>query len=235
MMSTTHRLVLLRHGQSIYNLEGRFTGWTDSDLTDEGKKQARAAGRALSDAGYTFDIVYTSMLLRAIKTACLALDEMGQLWIPVKKSWRLNERHYGDLEGFKAEEAVRTAGLDQVRRWRRDLDFRPPPLAEGDPRDVRSDRRYSSHPVPHAESLREALDRLMPLWEGEIRESLSSGLCVLVVSHANLIRVLVRHLEGIQETDLSGIEVPSAKPLIYELDVNMRPTRRFFLPSSIVF
>lgn len=228
-MSTIHRLVLLRHGQSIYNREGRFTGWTDSDLTDEGQTQARAAGRALSDAGYDFDIAYTSVLKRAIKTAYLALDEMDLLWIPVIKSWRLNERHYGDLEGRKMDETVRGAGPDQVRRWRRDFDFPPPELTEGDPRDVRSDRRYASVSVPRSESLREALDRMLPLWYGEIRESLCSGRCVLIAAHGNLIRVLVRHLEDIQEIDLSGIEVPSAKPLIYELDMDMRPTRRFFL------
>ena len=225
-------LVLLRHGLSAWNKENRFTGWTDVDLVPDGVAQASAAGEQLRDAGFGFDTCYTSVLKRAIKTLDLALEAMGLLWLPVEKSWRLNERHYGALEGLnKAEMAVR-AGADQVQAWRRSWDVRPPLVESDDKRHPSQDVRYRSVPagsLPAGESLKDTVQRVMPLWHGSIAPALMRGERVLVAAHGNSLRGLVKYLSGIADEDIKNFSMPVGAPLVFKLDAELRPMERAFL------
>lgn len=220
-------LVLLRHGQSVWNRDGLFTGWADVDLSEQGVDEARRAGRLLAAEGLEFDLCHTSLLKRAIRTAHLVLEEMDQSWIPEHKSWRLNERHYGALQGLSKREVAERAGSAKVRLWRRSWDVPPPPLPFDDPRDVGLDRRYAGLAgSPRGESLKDTVARVLPYWEAEIAPSLRAGARVLVAAHGNSLRGLVKHLEGISDQDIAGLEIPTGVPLLYDLDRGLRPLRR---------
>lgn len=217
-----YKLVLLRHGQSSYNAESRFTGWSDPDLTAQGMMEARNAGRILRREGYTFDIAFVSMLRRAIKTLCAVLDEMDLLWIPVRKSWMLNERHYGELEGQVIDDVP-----DELKRYRHSFDIRPPSLSEDDPRHPRFDRRYRDLENPPAgESIRDVQERLLVLWTYEIAPEILSGRRVIVTTHANVIRAFMNYLEG---APTEGLRVPRGRPIVYELGDRLEPIRRYCL------
>jgi 2,3-bisphosphoglycerate-dependent phosphoglycerate mutase len=219
-------LVLLRHGQSQWNLENRFTGWWDVGLSDQGEKEARSAGSLLAEEGVVFDEAHTSVLTRAIKTLQLALDEMGQLWVPVSRHWRLNERHYGALTGLDKSETKAKYGEKQFMEWRRSYAVPPPPMPAGDRFDVRSDPRYAAYPgdiVPVTECLADVVVRMLPYWFDTIAPSLRAGRTVLVAAHGNSLRALIKHLEGISDDDITGLEVPTGVPIVYELDRELRP------------
>ena len=225
-------LVLLRHGESSWNKENRFTGWTDVGLTEKGVNEAKEAGREMSEAGYNFDVAFTSVLKRAIKTLWLALEEMDMMWIPVQRSWRLNERHYGDLQGANKLEMVERFGSEQVHVWRRSYDTPPPPLDREDGRSPRNDPRYRSltpEDVPLTESLKLTVDRVMPYWHDTIAPELSSGKRVLIVSHGNSLRALVKHIDNISDESIVGYNIPTGIPLVYELNDNLTPIRHFYL------
>ena len=216
----THTLVLLRHGQSEWNLENRFTGWWDIGLTDEGKAEARAAATALAGASITPDVVHTSLLRRAIQTANTTLDELGLSWLPVRRHWRLNERHYGALTGLNKAEMAERHGDEQVHLWRRSYDVPPPPMPSGHPFDVASDARYADLPTgdaPRGECLADVVQRMLPYWHDGIVGDLKSGLTVLVAAHGNSLRALVKHLDGIGDTEIAGLNIPTGVPLVYEL------------------
>ncbi len=223
------RLVLLRHGQSLWNLENRFTGWWDVGLSDRGVEEARAAGRALVAAGHDFDRCFTSVQSRAIRTLHLVLEEMDRLWLPVEKHWRLNERHYGGLTGLDKAETAARHGEEQVRIWRRSFDVPPPPMAPGSPYDVRGDRRYAGVEVPRAESLRDTIARVLPFWDAAIAPALASGQRVLVAAHGNSLRGLVKHLSGLSDEEILGFEIPTGTPIVYELGADLAPLSRAFL------
>ena len=223
------RLVLLRHGQSAWNLENRFTGWWDVPVTNQGAAEARAAGAALAAAGYDFDLVFTSVLTRAIQTADLALEAMGRLWLPMVKDWRLNERHYGGLTGLNKAETAELHGEEQVRVWRRSFDVPPPPEAADSPYALAHDRRYAGIAVPATESLKDTIARVLPYWESAIVPELRAGKRLLVVAHGNSLRALVKHLSGISDADIAGLEIPTGRPLVYDLDAELRAERRFYL------
>jgi 2,3-bisphosphoglycerate-dependent phosphoglycerate mutase len=215
------RLVLLRHGESEWNRENLFTGWYDCDLTEAGRAEASAAGGMMADAGLAPDVLHTSVQLRAIRTADLALDVLGRRWIPVRRSWRLNERHYGDLTGKNKLETTEQYGEDQVKIWRRSYDVRPPAISEDNPSNPNHDPRYASLPpelVPGAECLRDVVARMLPYWYDSIVADLGAGLDVLVVAHGNSLRALVKHLQGISDADITGLNIPTGIPLLYELD-----------------
>lgn len=224
-------LILLRHGQSLWNREGRFTGWTDIDLSDEGKEEARHAGRLLKAGGYTFDIAYTSFLKRAIRTLWLVQEEMDLMWIPVFPSWRLNERNYGALQGCSKKEIERKYGTQAVHRWRRGYIDMPPAVDEGDERYPAKDLRYEmlNGNIPRAESLKDTLDRLLPLWQEKIAPDLQAEKKVFISSHGNTIRALVKHIDGISDEDIEDVEVPTGIPLIYVLDDKLLPKEHFYL------
>jgi 2,3-bisphosphoglycerate-dependent phosphoglycerate mutase len=225
-------LVLLRHGQSIFNLEGRFTGWMDVDLSDAGRDEARAAGRTLKENGYRFDKAYTSMLKRAIRTLWIALDEMEIMWTPICCSWRLNERSYGAFQGMKKQEAVQKYGEEQVHKWRRGYSQRPPALEDADPRHPVHDPRYAmlrKECLPGTESLEDTLVRVLSIWQGEIAPELKRGNRVFISSHGNTLRALVKHLDDISSLDIESFEIPTGVPLVYELDEDLRPLDRFYL------
>lgn len=225
-------LVLLRHGQSEWNRDDLFTGWTDVDLSEQGIAEARAAGRRLAAAGFVFDLCFTSVLKRAIKTLDLALEEMDLLWLPVEKSWRLNERHYGALQGLNKAQTAAKHGADQVKIWRRSWDVPPPPLEPGDPRHPSHDPRYAKlrpADLPAAESLKDTVARTLPLWHERIAPALRAGNRVLIAAHGNSLRGLVKYLSDIADAEIPGFEIPTGNPLIYELDKELRPTRRYFL------
>ena len=224
-------LVLLRHGESAWNRENRFTGWTDVDLSAQGVEEARAAGRLLSAEGYDFDVAFTSLLKRAIRTLHLALEEMDRLWLPVEKDWRLNKRHYGALQGLNKAETAKQFGDDQVLAWRRSYDTPPPPLERGDSRDSSADRRYAGlrGPVPLTECLKDTVARVIPCWTERIAPRLARGERVLVTAHGNSLRALVKFLDGTSDTDIVGLNIPTAMPLVYELGDDLRPLRRFYL------
>ena len=225
-------LVLLRHGESGWNKENRFTGWTDIGLTEKGVNEAKEAGREMSEAGYHFDVAFTSVLKRAIKTLWLALEEMDMMWIPVRRSWRLNERHYGDLQGANKLEMVERFGSEQVHVWRRSYDTPPPPLDREDKRNPRNDPRYRSlapAEVPLTESLKLTVDRVMPYWHDTIAPELSSGRRVLIVSHGNSLRALVKYLDNISDESIVGYNIPTGIPLVYELNDDLTPIRHFYL------
>jgi 2,3-bisphosphoglycerate-dependent phosphoglycerate mutase len=222
-------LVLLRHGQSQWNLENRFTGWWDVDITDRGAAEAVAAGRALGEAGHDFDRCFTSVQLRAIKTLHLALEELGRLWLPVDKDWRLNERHYGGLTGLDKAETAARHGEEQVRIWRRSYDVPPPPMEPGSRYDVSGDRRYAGVPVPRSESLRDTIARALPCWEERIAPALRAGERVLVSAHGNSLRALVKHISGISDDDILHFEIPTGQPIVYELAADLSVLSRDFL------
>lgn len=222
-------LVLLRHGQSAWNLENRFTGWWDVDLTDQGVKEAWAAGESLRDKGYDFDQCFTSFQSRAIKTCNLALEAMGRLWLPVEKDWRLNERSYGGLTGLNKSETAAKHGDDQVKLWRRSFDVPPPMPKEGSAWDLSKDARYKGVPIPQTESLKDTIARVLPYFEASIAPQLRDGKRVLIAAHGNSLRALVKHLSGIADADIASLEIPTGQPLVYELDDNLRERERFYL------
>jgi 2,3-bisphosphoglycerate-dependent phosphoglycerate mutase len=220
------RLVLLRHGESLWNQEGRFTGWMDIDLSEKGRLEARDAGRLMQNSDLVFDMAYTSVLKRAIRTLWIVLDEMDLMWIPTYPSWRLNERFYGDLQGRKKLEADEIYGKEQVHRWRRSFREHPPAVSVGDERFPGDDPRYSHlevDQIPRSESLQDTQERLLPFWKGQIAPELKKGKDVLVVSHGNTIRALVKHIENISDQDIELLEIPTAAPLLYEMDDSLRP------------
>ncbi|MBB5192404.1 2,3-bisphosphoglycerate-dependent phosphoglycerate mutase [Silvimonas terrae] len=226
------KLVLVRHGESQWNLENRFTGWVDVDITEKGAAEARSAGERLKAAGYTFDVAYTSVLKRAIRTLWHVQDAMDQMWIPVKINWRLNERHYGALSGLNKAETAAQHGDEQVRIWRRSYDVRPPALEAGDSRDVFGDPRYAGATraeVPLTECLKDTVERVLPYWESDIAQSLREGKNVLIAAHGNSLRALVKYLENVSDADIMGVEIPNGAPLIYDFDENLKPTRIGYL------
>ena len=225
-------LVLLRHGESTWNKENRFTGWTDVDLTDKGREEARAAGQLLKAEGFTFDLVFTSVLKRAIRTANIAQDELDLLWLPVQRSWRLNERHYGALQGLNKAETAAKHGEAQVKIWRRADDIAPPPLTADDPRHPSHDPRYrhlAPYDLPLTESLKDTVSRFLPYWHDTIAPEVRSGQKVLVVAHGNSLRALVKYLDGISDQDIVELNIPTGIPLVYDLDEALRPRRSRYL------
>ncbi|WP_300973150.1 2,3-diphosphoglycerate-dependent phosphoglycerate mutase [Sphingomonas sp. LHG3406-1] len=223
-------LVLLRHGQSQWNLENRFTGWWDVDITEAGEAEALAAGQLLKDRGLDLDRVFTSVQKRAIRTANLTLDAMDRAWLPITKDWRLNERHYGGLTGLNKAETVAKVGEEQVRIWRRSFDVPPPPLEADSPyAALQDDRRYSGIPVPATESLKDTIARVLPYFEAEIAPALKRGERILVAAHGNSLRALEKHLSGISDADITGLEIPTGQPIIYELDEQLLRQDRYYL------
>jgi 2,3-bisphosphoglycerate-dependent phosphoglycerate mutase len=227
-----HKLVLLRHGESTWNKENRFTGWTDVDLTDRGRDEAAEAGRLMKEGGYVFDIAYTSVLKRAIRTLWIALDGMDSMWIAVEKSWRLNERHYGALQGLNKAETTAKHGEAQVKIWRRSYDIPPPPLTADDPRHPSRDPRYaklSAGELPLTESLKDTVARFLPYWHQTIAPAIKSGTRVLIAAHGNSLRALVKYLDNVPEQEIVELNIPTGIPLVYELDDNLKPLKHFYL------
>ena len=227
-----HRLVLLRHGESHWNRENRFTGWTDVDLSQKGIEEARAAGKHLKSAGYSFDLAFTSVLKRAIRTLWIALDELDLMWIPVEKSWRLNERHYGALQGLNKAEMAQKFGEQQVLLWRRSYDVRPPPLTPEDPRHDAKNPRYSGIEMPLTESLKDTLVRVLPYWDSHIAPAVKAGRRVLVAAHGNSLRALAKHLNQVSDQDIVGLNIPTGVPLVYELDAALKPLKHFYVGAQ---
>ena len=222
-------LVLIRHGQSAWNLENRFTGWWDVDLTEQGTREAWAAGAAMKAAGLDFDMTYTSYQTRAIKTLNLALEAMGRLWLPTSKSWKLNERHYGGLTGLDKAETAARHGDEQVKIWRRSFDVPPPLPEDGSPWDLTNDARYAGVPIPRTESLKDTIARVLPYWEERIAPDLRAGKRVLISAHGNSLRALVKHLSGIPDDAIVSLEIPTGQPIVYELDAELNATDRYYL------
>ena len=230
-----YRVVLLRHGESDWNRENRFTGWTDVDLSEKGRAEARAAGQILKAEGFTFDRAYTSVLKRAIRTLWIALDEMDLMWIPVERSWRLNERHYGALQGLDKAETAAKFGEAQVKIWRRSYDTRPPALERNDPRFPGNDPRYrnlSPEELPLTECLKDTVARFLPYWHGTIAPAIKAGQRVLVAAHGNSLRALVRYLDDVSEQDIVELNIPTGVPLVYELDAELRPLGHQYLGDA---
>ena len=230
-----HKLVLIRHGESTWNHENRFTGWTDVELTATGQAQAREAGRILRAEGYEFDLACTSVLKRAIQTLHLALEEMDRLWLPTVKDWRLNERHYGALQGLNKAETARQYGDEQVLVWRRSYDTPPPALTPDDPRCERDDPRYAGlapGQVPLTECLKDTVERVLPFWNDTLAPAIRAGQRLLVSAHGNSIRALVKYLDGIGDADIVGLNIPNGIPLVYELDAELQPIRRHYLGDA---
>jgi 2,3-bisphosphoglycerate-dependent phosphoglycerate mutase len=226
------RLVLLRHGESVWNKENRFTGWTDVGLSDRGLEEARDAGRLLRAEGFGFDVAYTSVLKRAIKTLWLALEELDLMWIPVHLNWRLNERHYGALQGLNKSETAAKFGEDQVKIWRRAFDIAPPPLDAGDERNPSRDPRYASlkpGEVPLTECLKDTIARFLPYWHDTLAPAVRSGQRVMIAAHGNSLRALVKYLDGVSDADIVGLNIPTGIPLVYELDDALKPIRHYYL------
>jgi 2,3-bisphosphoglycerate-dependent phosphoglycerate mutase len=231
----TRKLVLLRHGQSQWNLDNRFTGWVDVELTDQGREEARQAGRLMRDEGLMFDVAHTSVLKRAIHTQHAALAEMDQLWIPVHKSWRLNERHYGGLQGLDKAETTAKYGEPQVKVWRRSYDVPPPPMDDSDPKHPRFDRRYARYDasaMPATESLKTTLERVLPYWHDAIAPQLKAGQCVLVTAHGNSLRALFKYLNGIGDAEIVELNIPTGIPLLFELHDDLRVKAHRYLGSA---
>ena len=227
-----YKLVLLRHGESVWNQENRFTGWTDVGLTEKGRTEARAAGALLKQEGLDFDIAFTSMLKRAIATLWLALEEMDRMWLPVEHSWRLNERHYGALQGLNKAETAARFGDEQVMTWRRAYATPPPALEPSDPRCVGDDPRYANlaaGEAPLTECLRDTVDRFLPYWHEHIAPTVKSGRRVLIVAHGNSLRALIKYLDGISDDDIVGLNIPTGQPLLYELDADLKPLNSRYL------
>jgi len=223
------RLVLIRHGQSAWNLENRFTGWWDVALTEQGEKEAKAAGELLAAKGFDFDIAFTSLQTRAIKTLHIVLESMGRLWIPEEKHWRLNERHYGGLTGLDKAETATRHGAEQVKTWRRSFDIPPPALEPAGDFDLTNDRRYAGIAIPTHESLKDTIERVLPYWEERIAPVLRKGSRVIVSAHGNSLRALVKHLSAISDNEVVGLEIPTGQPIVYELDDDLRATDRYYL------
>jgi 2,3-bisphosphoglycerate-dependent phosphoglycerate mutase len=233
-----YKLVLLRHGESDWNRENRFTGWTDVDLSDKGLAEAKAAGQLLKREGYRFDQTFTSVLKRAIRTLWIVLDEMDQLWLPVERSWRLNERHYGALQGLNKAETAAKFGEDQVKIWRRSYDIPPPPLDPGDDRYPGKDPRYAGVPaadLPLTECLKDTVARFLPFWHERIAPTVKSGKRVVVAAHGNSLRALVKYLDNISDADIVELNIPTGIPLVYELDKDLKPIRHQYLgdPAAV--
>jgi 2,3-bisphosphoglycerate-dependent phosphoglycerate mutase len=227
-----YKVVLLRHGESTWNKENRFTGWTDVDLSDKGRQEAKAAGEVLKAEGFTFDVAYTSVLKRAIRTLGSVLDGLDLMWIPVHRSWRLNERHYGALQGLNKSETAAKYGEAQVKIWRRSYDIPPPPLEKNDPRFPGSDRRYSDlspAELPLTECLKDTVARAMPLWLETIAPMVKSGKKVIIAAHGNSLRALVKYLDNIPESEIVELNIPTGIPLVYELDANLKPIKHYYL------
>ena len=227
-----YKIVFMRHGESTWNLENRFTGWTDVDLTEKGVREARSAGQVLKEAGFTFDAAYTSVLKRAIRTLWLALDDMDMMWLPVKNDWRLNERHYGALQGLDKGETAAKYGDAQVLVWRRSYDTPPPPLAADDERTSFADPRYAGVPkdsIPLTECLKDTVARVMPVWDEEIAPAIRAGKKILISAHGNSLRALIKMLDGISDEDIVGLNIPNGQPLVYELDADLKPIRHYYL------
>ncbi len=227
-----YKVVLLRHGESVWNKENRFTGWTDVDLSEKGISEAKSAGITLKKEGYVFDIAYTSVLKRAIRTLWIALDEMDLMWIPVVRNWRLNERHYGALQGLNKAETAQKFGEDQVKIWRRSYDIQPPALEKTDPRYPGFDPRYkelSEKELPLTECLKDTVERFVPYWEETIAPMVKSGKKVLITAHGNSLRALVKYLDNIPDAEIVELNIPTGIPLVYELDENLKPIKSYYL------
>jgi len=227
-----YKLVLVRHGQSVWNLENRFTGWTDVGLTDQGRAEALEAGKLLKEGGYVFDVAYTSVLRRAIQTLWIVLQEMNLEWIPVINAWQLNERHYGDLQGLNKAEMAKKFGEEQVHVWRRSYDVPPPPLNESDERHPKFDPRYASltpEELPATESLKITLERVLPYWHSTLSPVIKSGKRVIVAAHGNSIRALVKYLDNISDEEIPGLNIPTGLPLVYELNEELKPIKSYYL------
>ena len=234
-METKYKLVLVRHGQSTWNLENRFTGWTDVDLTDLGMTEAKNGGKLLKDGGYEFDIAYTSVLKRAIKTLGIIQEEMGLEWIPVVRAWQLNERHYGSLQGLNKAETAEKFGEAQVKVWRRSYDVPPPALELNDERHPRFDRRYADlkpEEMPATESLKITLDRVLPYWHGTLVPMIKSGKRVLIAAHGNSLRAMVKYLDNIPDDEITELNIPTGIPLVYELDADLKPIKSYYLGDA---
>ena len=227
------RVVLLRHGESTWNQENRFTGWTDVDLTDKGRAEAREAGRLMAAERFEFDVAYTSLLKRAVRTLWIALEEMDMMWIPVHKSWRLNERHYGALQGFNKAETAAEHGEAQVKIWRRSYDIPPPPLPDNDPSHPSHDRRYTTSipddQIPSTESLKDTVARFIPYWESTIAPDIKAGKHVLITAHGNSLRALVKHLENMSDQQVVELNIPTGIPLVYQLNDDLRSLNKIYL------
>jgi 2,3-bisphosphoglycerate-dependent phosphoglycerate mutase len=233
-----YKIVFMRHGESTWNLENRFTGWTDVDLTEKGVGEAKIAGQVLKEAGFTFDLCYTSVLKRAIRTLWLTLDEMDLMYLPIKHDWRLNERHYGALQGLDKGETAAKFGDQQVLVWRRSYDTPPPPLEAGDDRSSYNDPRYAGLPkdaIPLTECLKDTVARVMPAWNDEIVPAIKAGKQILISAHGNSLRAVIKMLDGISDEDIVGLNIPNGQPLVYELDENMKPIKHYYLgdPAAI--
>jgi 2,3-bisphosphoglycerate-dependent phosphoglycerate mutase len=223
------RLILVRHGQSQWNLENRFTGWWDVDLTDKGVAEALAAGQLMAEKGVLPTVAFTSLQTRAIKTLHLVLEGLGRLWIPETKDWRLNERHYGGLTGLDKAETAARHGDDQVKIWRRSFDIPPPVLESGSEFDLGRDPRYAGIPIPNTESLKDTIARVLPYYEAAIAPQLKAGETVIIAAHGNSLRALVKHLSGISDEEITGLEIPTGQPIVYELDDNLGAVERYYL------
>ncbi len=230
-----YKIVFMRHGESVWNRENRFTGWVDVDLTDKGIAEAREAGRILKEAGFTFDLTYTSVLKRAIRTLWLTLDEMDLMWLPTVHSWRLNERHYGALQGLDKAETAAKYGDEQVLVWRRSYDTPPMALEPGDPRTAYDDPRYAKlrrEEIPLAECLKDTVARVIPFWNESMAPAIRAGKQILVSAHGNSLRALIKHLDGISDQDIVGLNIPNGQPLVYELDADLKPIRSYYLGDA---
>jgi 2,3-bisphosphoglycerate-dependent phosphoglycerate mutase len=227
-----YKIVLMRHGESTWNLENRFTGWTDVDLTEKGINEARQAGRILKEAGFEFDLCYTSVLKRAIRTLWLTLDEMDLMWLPVEHDWRLNERHYGALQGLNKAETAAKYGDEQVLVWRRSYDVPPNPLPADDERTSFNDPRYKhlkKEQIPLTECLKDTVARVMPAWDDSIAPAIRAGRKILISAHGNSLRALIKSLDGISDKDIVGLNIPNGQPLVYELDADLKPIKSYYL------
>jgi len=233
-----YKIVFMRHGESTWNLENRFTGWTDVDLTGKGVNEAKSAGKILKDAGFSFDLCYTSVLKRAIRTLWLTLDEMDEMYVPIKHDWRLNERHYGALQGLDKGETAAKFGDAQVLVWRRSYDIPPPALEAGDDRTSFNDPRYAGLPkdaIPLTECLKDTVARVMPAWNDEIAPAIKAGKQILISAHGNSLRALIKMLDGISDEEIVGLNIPNGQPLVYELDADLKPIKHYYLgdPAAI--
>ena len=230
-----HKIVLIRHGESTWNLENRFTGWTDVDLTPTGVAQAQQAGQLLKAGGYEFDLAYTSVLKRAVWTLWHALDQMDRTWLPVVNDWRLNERHYGALQGLNKAETAKQYGDAQVLVWRRSYDTPPPALTAGDPRSERADLRYAAlkpNDIPLTECLKDTVARVMPFWNQQVAPAVRAGQRLLIAAHGNSIRAIVKYLDGVSDDDIVGLNIPNGIPLVYELDAQLKPIKSYYLGDA---
>ncbi len=230
-----YKIVFMRHGESTWNLENRFTGWTDVDLTEKGMAEARQAGKLLTEAGFCFDLAYTSVLKRAIRTLWITLDEMDLMWLPIVHSWRLNERHYGALQGLNKAETAARYGDEQVMTWRRSYDTPPLPLAPSDPRGSAGDPRYARlkpEEIPLTECLKDTVARVMPLWDESIAPAIRAGRRIIISAHGNSLRALIKMLDNVSDADIVGLNVPNGQPLVYELDADLKPIKSYYLGDA---